>query len=123
MRWLVVTLALGCGRIGFDPQGAGASTTCPAGMTCTFDCSKPEDCSHIDCTQAASCEIDCNGPGTCDGTTAECNGNCTWVCHGASSCNNNVVACPPGQCHIECCPGSSPCGNMNSGAAASGSAC
>ena len=124
MRWAFVLLTLGCGRIGFDPEGTtGTSTTCPPGMTCRYDCETPDDCNHIDCTQAVSCELDCNGPGTCDGTMVACNANCTWLCHGASSCNNNDVICATGQCHIVCCPGSSPCGNQNGGAVSSGSAC
>lgn len=80
----------------------GADCRCPAGMSCTLDCTGPGDCSNdVDCGEASSCEILC-GPSSssCNGTILCGSGPCTVSCTG-DACTGKIY-CGSGPCSINC---------------------
>lgn len=91
--------------------------TCPAGLSCRFDCNSGVACKGgIDCSQADHCTIDCAQMNSCQGSTFSCQGGCTLYCRQANTCTNIVLTCGAGGdgCTRECCPGSSCGGNIQS---------
>jgi hypothetical protein len=43
----------------------GANVTCPAGYTCTVECTATSGCNNIDCTGAKACTIHCDAVNGC----------------------------------------------------------
>ena len=96
-RWgsLLLALALGCGRIGYDGDAgtdAGAELfctgsdpcelVCPTGSGCRFRCLGSSQC-RATCT--TSCVLECGGSAECvllcDGSEQRCSGStCTLTC-------------------------------------------
>jgi len=84
-----------CTFVGDDAAPLG-DVACPAGFSCTFQCST-SGCGAIDCTHGTACTIACQED-SC-GDIACGAGSCDISCEGTSQACG-AITCGTGRCHV-----------------------
>ena len=127
MKWVAVAaIALGCGRIGFDPLGnapgsgdapragsdagtgsggSGSCATCMAaggtcsGNTCVFGVTTT---GPLTCPPGLTCEFDCNVASACSSIDCSMAAGCTIECNSPGTCSNGTLRCDTSGCTEYC---------------------
>jgi hypothetical protein len=91
-----------------SPGLCDGTVTCPAGLDCNVACSKPNECSQVQCPEAPwTCAVQCSGNNTC-GSVMCGSGPCNVSCDGQNSCDS--VSCGASCACDVACLGAQACG-------------